>query len=772
MDSKTNMNQKNLDKSKNIKKYMQKNEAKSTNIEMFKMNKNINKINENNLNLIRDIALQQTQNRDKNKKAKKMFHNKNNELKKSVINNTKLFTNFNQDKNSYYVDNIEQLLKSKNQSINPNIKKNKNFLQASINEYDLFNFNNIIKENNDIFIAKKENGSLNNELKPYSDLQKKNKINNYIEEKEAIKNIDNNIILNKKNIQKNNEFIFNQNKDEKKNYSINLDKKQNIQSEEKELNKNISEKKIINVLVPMTNFTKENNCFLNTLIQVLSNLDEFRDYLLENVFKNAKNDAIKELCELINSYKIIQEKYKNIENPIIEPTLTVNSFRKYLNDIYGNYIKGECGDPMETLENLLNLIHKENIIENPSKQMLSKSLIDSLRQNDEICKCPSHNYFFLKLTEIKFCNECYKSENKFYDKNCYIFNIFAPEIVDKLNENNQQFNSYKLTIFKKIKKQTELYENKSKTRISKCKCKELNYAKKIRLLNPNNPYLILNLTWEEEFPNMIEILNIYSLIPMVDDYSNLFSINNKDNKKLYIKSIILYGIYHYVCIIYFNTQKRWGIIDDKTIKYIDKYYDLIDYLLRNHLMPVGLFYSQNKKDKIEEEEKKSNAITNDEYLKLFKFCEEVEKRRELKLSITKIKGSFNETNENYLNNNIFYNSVLNLLNSSTDSDYEEIKKKIEESKENKKEDENEEEKKDINIKNFYKKSNDGKKEINGSYFIGDFNESNLKGGLIELSNSNGEQEFYKSMEYKNIKSTKKEEKEVYLGKTFCRIENK
>ena len=81
-------------------------------------------------------------------------------------------------------------------------------------------------------------------------------------------------------------------------------------------------------------------------------------------------------------------------------------------------------------------------------------------------------------------------------------------------------------------------------------------------------------------------------------------------------------------------------------------------------MPVGLFYSKNIKDKIEESEIKSNVLTNEEYLKLYKFCEDVEKRRELKISnLTKVKGSFNETNENYLNNNLFFRSVLSLLNS-------------------------------------------------------------------------------------------------------------
>ena len=252
----------------------------------------------------------------------------------------------------------------------------------------------------------------------------------------------------------------------------------------------------------MTNLTKENNCFLNTLIQVLSNLDEFRDYLLQNSFKNSKSDVVKELCELINSYKNIQEQYKNNDNKNIEPTLSVNNLRKNLNNIYRNYFKGECGDPMEALDHLLNLIHKDYCLQHTPYN----------NGNEEIYKCPSHNYFFLNIKEMKYCKKCNKTEAKTYDKDCYMFDIFANEIVNNLQIKNHEFNKNKLKLFSKIKEQSEKYENKSNTRIQKCKCPEINYAKKLKFTNSNNtPYLILNITWAEEFPNMIEILNIFTL---------------------------------------------------------------------------------------------------------------------------------------------------------------------------------------------------------------------------------------------------------------------
>ena len=267
---------------------------------------------------------------------------------------------------------------------------------------------------------------------------------------------------------------------------------------------------------------------------------------------------------------------------------------------------------------------------------------------------------------MKYCKKCNKTEAKTYDKDCYMFDIFANEIVNNLQISNHEFNKNKSKLFSKIKEQSEKYDNKSNKRIQKCKCPEINYAKKLKLTNSNNnPYLILNITWAEEFPNMIEILNIFTLLPITDKYHYLFSIDKKDiniNKRLYIKALILYGIYS----------------------------DLIEYLLKNHLMPVGLFYSFSIKDKIEEDDLILNIITNDEYLKLYKFCEDVEKKRKSTITnLVKSKGSFNETNQDYLDNNLFYNSILDLINYSYDSDYEEYKKKIEELKDEKREENNE-----------------------------------------------------------------------------------
>ena len=423
--------------------------------------------------------------------------------------------------------------------------------------------------------------------------------------------------------------------------------------------KSINNNSVNNIIIPLLNQKKENNCFLNVIIQVLNNLGEFKKDLFDNNDNLSKfSRTLKELFHLLKSYKEEQVKNKDNKNQI-EPVISVNELRNQLNKIYKCYKPGQTGDPMETLGYIFDLIHR---------------IYNKIRKNDVKnvvgCRCPSHQFFFLKLVDIISCHYCNVKKVQMFDKDCYMFNILIKDITNKLH--GKSFNSYKMKLFSKLKENNETYENENKIKIPGCYCNDIRmsfYEKKLKINGPNSTYLIINITWSEQFPSMMEILTCYGLIPISEPIDNLFTfgedLKQKINDIYYIKSMIVYGIYHYICIIYLKDQKKWAIIDDKIIKYVYKYYDLIDCLLRNHLMPVGLIYSKDRSDEINENEIKSLSLNKDEYIKLYQFCKDVDIRRGLKVSDLIIsKGSFNENNQNYLNNNYFYKSIIDFSPSS------------------------------------------------------------------------------------------------------------
>ena len=620
----------------------------------------------NNLN-IQDIKEQKEQKRNRSKKAKKSIENinKNQDNKTITSINTTSKMIYTKKNISNKIDNVNNINNNINEDYIDKYLKNKakitsnnkkNFLSSSIN-FSLIHEFDIQKPN----------------PKPKTEIKKYTKIDNI---KESL-----------------------------------------LKEKEDEVNKiNIN-----NILIPMINMAKENNCFLNVLIQVLFNLQSFKKNILKCFNQNSlniKDEVVFEFYNLIKSYNLEQIKNEKNEMPL-QPNLSVNQLRNKLNNKFGNYFKGDCGDPMECLEHIFNSIHdefisdKDNILSNNNK---SKGTFD----------CPIHQFFYLDLMENLICQKCGSFHKRRYDKNCYMFQIFVSELSKRIMETNPSFENMRLKLFYQIKEQNQKYDI-SNARIEGCKCAEINNTKRLNLLRVNNTYVIINLTWSEEFPDLQDILNIYTSLPLVDKNKHLFNVGEEnDQKLLYIKAIILYGIYHYICVIYLNKFKKWGIIDDKTIKFIDKYYDLVEYLLRNHLSPVGLIYSYDPCDKIDDIDMRLNLLTKDKYLQILNFCKGVDNKKSIKMSyISKSKESLSEINENYLDNNLFSSVFIKeLINSSTSSNNEEkedrefrLKKSS-----NKKSSEEENEKNSEDMKNIQKvdmKLKEKGKNIKSSIFLFD-----------------------------------------------------
>ena len=690
-----------------------------------------------------------------NKSHKKSLKNiNNNVLKDGSGSNNKKNNEINFNNNFLKDENNEVNTYLKNKSASKNNKNKKAFLSESIN-LNALNFGqeaNEIEENKVKKLIDKAGTNKNKELFKINEeettqeefslklkLKQKEKT-----EREIEKNSDNKI-NNNRNYNTNKMFKKSMTKRPSMSYSLsgkempllNLERKNSLKLSSKELGRFRSSLKdtmisrssitffnsVNNVIIPLLNKRKENNCFLNVIIQNLAHLTIFKNDFLISSDVFTKSKPINELYNLIKLYEDEQIKNKDNKDTIIEPILSVNNLRVYLNEIFNRYHKGESGDPMETMNSLFDLIHeaycKKNRIE--EKNVIS-------------CKCLAHKHFFLKLADIQYCPNCNSKKVQLYDKDCFMYNLFIKDILDKLH--GKSFNSFKLKLFQKIKENNKTFEE-NKPKIPGCYCNEKLkefYKKTTRLMGPLSTYLIINITFAEEFPSMNDILKTYMLLPVNEKIHNLFSFDksviNLINFSFYIKGIILYGIYHYVCALYIKDENRWAIVDDKTIKYIDTYFGLIDSLLRNHLIPVGIIYSKDDNDSLTESVINTMSISKDEYAKLFQFCKDVDKKRNLKTSeIFQSKVSFDEEKGDYINNNLFYSIFDN--NKNEEKNTQDLINNIvipNEKKEENKIIENKEEKKD---KNIFK---------GGIFSFTKKYGNNLRGGIIDFSDINKEKE--------------------------------
>ena len=612
-------------------------------------------------------------------------HDKNNFKKNNFNNNFNI--NFVKDENNV----INRYLKNKSASKNNNMKNN--FLKESINlnlcnlddepsayEIEEKKVNKLLENSNSKNIKelyKISEEDINNDFNPNFNTNKKN---NSFEEKDTEKNKRHDLYNSTNNII-NSDLIYNQSLKRKNTYQsqnifekekirFHFDKKGSVnicsskqlisfKNSIRDLTKPNINKSINNIIIPLINRRKENNCFLNVIIQNLTHLLKFKEDLLieNNEYIYTKSKPIFDLYDLIKLYEKEQKKYKKYlnNNKInkedknkIEPIISVNNFRFSLNQIYNRYHKGESGDPMETMNSIFDLMHESYC----KFKKIDKKKIKN-------CKCLAHKHFFLKLADIQLCPNCNSKKVQLYDKDCFMHNIYMKEIIDKLH--GKSFNSFKLKLFQKLKEHSETFEERKK--IPGCNCSEKlmeSYIKRIKIMGPINTYLIINLTWSEEFPSLYEILKTYAMIPMSEEINNLFTfdeaLKSLTNYTFSIKGIILYGLYHYVCALYIKDEKKWAIIDDKTVKYKNNYFNLIDSFLRNHLMPVGIIYSKEENDSLSESIINSMSLNKDEYVKLYQFCKDIDNNRGLKTSeIFQSKINFDEEKGDYINNNLFYN---------------------------------------------------------------------------------------------------------------------
>ena len=285
---------------------------------------------------------------------------------------------------------------------------------------------------------------------------------------------------------------------------------------------NSGKNSINNIIIPMLNKKKENNCFLNVIIQNLSHLENFKNdlSLSENTETFNKSKSINEFADIMKLYESEQIKNKDNKDTKIEPVLSVNNLRNELNQIYHRYKKGESGDPMETMNSIFDLIHEAYCI----KKKIDKKEI-------KMCKCVAHKHFCLKLADIQLCPNCNSKKVQLYDKDCFMYNIFIKDLMNKLH--GKSYNSFKLKLFQKLKEFNETYEENKKNKIPGCTCDERLmefYQKKIKIMGPISTYLIINITWAEEFPSMNEILKTYAMLPVSEKINSLFSFDEKINK--------------------------------------------------------------------------------------------------------------------------------------------------------------------------------------------------------------------------------------------------
>ena len=377
------------------------------------------------------------------------------------------------------------------------------------------------------------------------------------------------------------------------------------------------------------------------------NVNNTNEHNNNEVIKNNKEEDKHKLLILLGQILFnYNESLKNKKNRVT--VLKTKKFRQFLNNFSkGKFRMNYVADTVDFINYIFEILNEQN-------------------------KEETEKYFVLKLNEHYVCSQkCNNKKITNYNNDNFIYQIYTEEVFIFLHNNNN------IQFYNKLFPFSQMSFLKDTIKCSKCG-KVMNK----KIICDNNPkILIINCVWNEEMPNLEKVIKLYALIPIKDEFRNLFQISNKKKKFFYsLTHIILYSsaLSHYIIAVYHPISKIFYLIDDNMVIEFQKLADLIASvtanLLRNneyyYYYPVLLIYSNS--EKYDKETLDKNQMNEEIYNDLINQCnksiqEYKERKKRHKNKSINNKLSNNSTNSNTNKNNINNNNNNNNSNKNNDN---------------------------------------------------------------------------------------------------------
>lgn len=369
----------------------------------------------------------------------------------------------------------------------------------------------------------------------------------------------------------------------------------------------------------------ENTCYINVILHLLYNIEQLQDFLVS-------------LYEIDESNKTsITPKNKNTESESNDNYKFLVLLGNILNQ-YKDIIFDENDEETKPKKNkqvtIINTLRMRKMLEKVSKSQFPLNtiadpveffsfILDILNEylNEDI-----HKTFYLELIDEYICNKkgCSQINNK-YDKDNFMYHIYIDEILKFIEKGGIKVNVFKNKLFE-FSHNLFLSEN---TKICE-KCKE---KMEHNLICYNLPdYILINCVWKESNPIVDDAMTIFFMMPIIDEFNNLFISQAKTYKKKFyhLFGFVLYSftLSHYIICIYNMDKEVFVLLNDEVVKEFHNLYELIIDITVEELKtsgkaffyPVMLIYT---KDRIYKNKSlRINTLNDSEYKDIINKCNE------------------------------------------------------------------------------------------------------------------------------------------------------
>ncbi|CAN4100452.1 unnamed protein product [Withania somnifera] len=328
----------------------------------------------------------------------------------------------------------------------------------------------------------------------------------------------------------------------------------------------------------LKNEVGEYNCFLNVIIQSLWHLRQFRDEFLRR--SASEHDHVGDpcvVCALYDIFTSLNMASTEMQREAIAPT----SLRIALSNLYpeSNFFQeAQMNDASEVLGVIFDCLHRSFT---SSLGVSDAESADSSCMGSWDCSsnaCTVHSLFGMDIFERMNCYNC-GLESRHLKYTSFFHNINASALrTMKIMCPESSFD--------------ELLNVVEMNHQLACDpevggCEKLNYIHHILSAPPRVFTTVLG--WQNTCEDVDDIKATLSALSTEVDISVLYRGLDPKNKRCLVSVVCYYG-QHYHCFAYSRDRGQWMMYDDKTVKVIGSWDDVLVMCARGHLQPQVLFF--------------------------------------------------------------------------------------------------------------------------------------------------------------------------------------
>ncbi|CAN1266008.1 Inactive ubiquitin carboxyl-terminal hydrolase 54 [Linum perenne] len=328
----------------------------------------------------------------------------------------------------------------------------------------------------------------------------------------------------------------------------------------------------------LKNDVGEYNCFLNVIIQSLWHLRRFRsEFMKRSTSEHVHVGDPCVVCALYDIFSALSLASIDVQKEAVAPT----SLRLALSNLYPDsnfFQEGQMNDASEVLAVIFNCLHqaftsRSNVSDSDSVESSSMGSWDCTNNN-----CLVHSIFGMDIFERMNCYGC-GLESRHLKYTSFFHNINASALrTMKVMCADSSFDE--LLNLVEMNHQLTCDDEVGG-------CGKPNYIHHILSTPPHVFTAVLG--WQTTCESAGDIAATLAALSTQIDVSVLY--RGLDPKNVHgLVSVVCYYGQHYHCFAYSRDHERWIMYDDKTVKVVGDWADVLIMCKKGHLQPQVLFY--------------------------------------------------------------------------------------------------------------------------------------------------------------------------------------